>query len=101
MTRNRARTKQLVHIKALVSFNSIHKGDDAVVEITPRVQAWIDAGMVKVIEDGKDQARPGGAEPDADERVATGTVGSLPPGGEQGEGFGAGAYGSSPGLDQG
>lgn len=89
-----------VRVRALVSFSEIRQGDEADVEVNARVQGWINAGLV-VIVGGTGEAGPGSAEPDAPGGDPEGTEGSLPAGGEPGEGFGTGAYGSSPLVDQG
>ena len=99
MTRKR-KMSETVHVRVLVSFDAVRAGDVAHLERTPRVQGWIDAGLVEVL-DGKDQAGPGSAEPDDNERVTGGTEGSVPAGGESGEGFGAGGYGAVEVFDQG
>ena len=59
------RTVKTVHVRALHSFNEIQKDDEADLELTPRVQGWINAGLMEVLGGGADQAGPGGAEPAA------------------------------------
>lgn len=83
-----------VHVRARVSFNLIHKGDEAILELNPTVAGWIGAGYMEVIGGGEDQAGPGEPESDADEREPVGAEGSGPAGGEPGQDFGAGPYGS-------
>ena len=83
------------HVRVLVSFNGMRAGDEAEIELTPRVHGWIDAGLMEVLS-GPYSFGPGSAEPDDHERLEDGAAGSVPPGGESGEGFGAGAYGSAP-----
>lgn len=90
-----ARMKKTVHLRIRTSFNGMQIGDDAVVELNATVQGWLNAGVAEVIEDGEDQARPGGAEPDDDERLAAGAARGVASGGEPGQGFGAGSYGTS------
>ena len=98
MTRKR-KMSETVHVRVLVSFDAVRAGDVAHLERTPRVQGWIDAGLVEVL-DGTAEAGPGGAEPDDNERVTDGTQRSSSAGGEQGEGFGAGGYGTAESFDQ-
>ena len=87
-----------VRVRARVSFNGLHRGDEGDVIMNEVMQGWIDAGLMEVI-DGTGEAGPGGAEPDAHERVADGAAGSGEAGSEPGEGFGAGAYGAPSKLD--
>jgi hypothetical protein len=86
--------KRMLHVRVRISFNSMRKGDGAVVPDSPRVRAWIAGGLLEVIDGGEDQAGSGGAEQDAHERVADGAEGGGPTGGEPGQGFGAGEYGA-------
>lgn len=65
----------MAHIRVEAGFNGMRRGDEAVVELDARVQGWVNAGLVKVldwadsevelVDGGEDQAGPGGAEPDA------------------------------------
>lgn len=88
-----------VRLRVLVSFNGMRVGDEAEVAMSPLVQGWINAGMAEVVRGGKDQAGPGGAEPDVGEREPERVEDSVPAGGEPGQGFGAGAYGTPERLD--
>lgn len=88
-------------VRVLVSFNDVQAGDEAILPIDTRVQGWISAGLVEVVPDGTGAAGPGKPAKDDDKRVPAGTEGSLPTGGEPGEGFGSGAYGTAEGFDQG
>ena len=90
-----ARTTKTVRLRALKSFSGMHAGDVSSGELTPRVQGWINAGLAEVVTDGPNQARPGGAEQDTDERVPAGADSGVAAGGQPGEGFGAGSYGAS------
>jgi hypothetical protein len=89
-----AKRFETVHIHVLVSFGDVKAGDLAHLERTPRVQGWIDAGLVEVLDDGESEAGQGAAEPADDERVEGGAEGSIPASGEPGQSFGAGPYGS-------
>jgi hypothetical protein len=89
-----------VRVRVITSFNEMRQGDEAEIEINSIVQGWINAGLV-VIVDGTSPAGPGGAEPDAHGGDPKGAPGGVTPGGEPGEGFGTGAYGSAPIVDQG
>lgn len=89
-----------VHVRVLISFDDVKRGDDALLELTPRVREWIRIGLVEVL-GGEDPIGPGAAESDDHERVAKGTEGSVPTGSEPGEGFGTGAYGASEEFDKG
>lgn len=84
-----------VRIRVLTSFNGMVRKDEADVHLSARVQGWIDAGLVEVVDGGKDQARPGGTEPATDGGVPFGAGGGSTAGGEPGPGFGAGGYGAS------
>lgn len=42
----------MVTVRATVSFNEVHKGDVAWMELTPRVQSLIDGGYLTVLETG-------------------------------------------------
>lgn len=96
----RRKTLETIHVRVLISFGDVKAGDIAHLERTPRVQGWIDAGLVEVL-DGESEAGPGSADPDDREGLESGTADSVPAGGEQSEGFGAGAFGAAEGLDQG
>ena len=96
----RPKTKT-VHIRMRLSFNNMYEGDEAEVELTEKVQRWLDHGLAEVVGDGAGQARPSGAEPNDHERVPQGVDGGGPAGGAASQGFGAGAYGSPAGIDQG
>lgn len=89
------KTPHYVGLKVLTSFNGMHVGDTAEVELDARVRAWASAGLVEVVERGEDPSGPGRAESRDDEREQGGAAGGEPAGGEPGEGFGTGAYGAS------
>jgi hypothetical protein len=89
-----AKRFETVHIHVLVSFGDVKAGDLAHLERTPRVQGWIDAGLVEVLDDGESEAGQGAAESADDERVTDGAEGGEPAGGEPGQSFGAGPYGA-------
>ncbi len=83
-----------VRVRVLVSFNDVQKGDEAdLYGLNDLVQGWVNAGLVEVLS-GTDPTGSGAAESDADQRVQGGVEGSLPAGGDPGEGFGTGAYGA-------
>lgn len=82
----------------LVSFNNMYKGDTADVEMSDRVQGWVNAGVVRV--DGASQTGPSAAEPDHQGSVTLGTGDDIAPGDEPGEGFGSGGYGTAEGQHQ-
>lgn len=86
-----------IRIKIRTSFNDLVQGDEATLELTPRVQGWLDAGLAEVIPDGTGKARPGGAEQGDNERVTAGADGSGSASREPGPGFGTGGYGTSKG----
>lgn len=90
-----------VRVKARTSFNEIVQGDEATLELTPKVQGWINAGLVEVVNDGEAEAGPGSAEPDDNERVTAGADRSVKAGRQPGKGFGAGGYGAAEGQHQG
>lgn len=90
----RKKTPEYAAIRVRSSFNGMRKGDTATVELDERVQGWVRAGLVEVTGHGTDQAGPGGAEPDDYERVPEGAEGGEQAGGEPGQDFGSGAYGS-------
>lgn len=96
----RRKTSGPIHIRVLISFGDVKAGDIAHLERTPRVQGWIDAGLVEVL-DGEGEAGPGSTDTDDREGLEGGAAGSSPAGGEQSEGFGAGGYGTAEILDQG
>jgi hypothetical protein len=90
-----------VRVRALVSFNDVRAGDEAWLPWGERVHAWERAGLVELIDSevkeirrGESETGPGAVEPDTHERVAVGAEGSVPAGGEPGQDFGAGPYGS-------
>lgn len=95
------KTGARVRLRVLVSFNDLQQGESADVLLDARVQGWIKAGLVEVDAHGEDPAGQGSAEPDDHERVADGAARGEQAGGEPGEGFGAGSFGASAGLDQG
>lgn len=90
-----------VRVRVLKSFNGLRKGDESAAVMDERLKAWVDMGLLEVIDDGASAAGPGGAEQDNNECVQDGAPGSGPAGGEPGPGFGSGGYGSSEGFDQG
>lgn len=56
-----------VHVEAVLSFNTVRKGDKSWVELTPELDNHIHAGYLKVLEvepeddqDGKIEPGPGG-----------------------------------------
>lgn len=100
MTPRKKASQAPVRVRVRVSFNGMHKGSEATVELNDRIRAWVDAGLMEVLH-GEDPAGPSGAEPDDHERDAYGAPGSVATGGEPGQGFGTGAYGSSEKFDQG
>src|SRR5687768_5302027 len=85
--------RKMIRVRVLRSFNGMRKGDQAEVVSSDRVATWIKGGFMEAL-DGQNPAGPGSAEPHADERVADGTQGGSPAGGEPGQSFGAGPYGS-------
>ncbi len=95
-----ARALKYARVRVLTSFNGMRRGDEADVELNPRVQGWVNAGLVEVIGSGTGAAGPGGAEPDDHQRDAVRASGSGASGGEPGEGFGTGGYGTAEGFDQ-
>lgn len=95
MARKKAPTFDRAIVRVLVSFNNLHKGDEADVPWSDRVAAWVALGFVEVVPGGTDPAGPGGAEPDDDEREPVGAEGSEPTGSEPSPGFGESPYGSS------
>ena len=101
MTKQKTLRNTPARVRVLRSFNGMQAGDEGDVVVTDRIQAWINAGLLKVVEGGTDSAGPGSVEPDDHERVEDGVAGSVPAGREPGEGFGAGGYGTSAQLDQG
>lgn len=54
------------HIRARVSFNGMVAGDEAEVEVSERVQGWLNAGLVEEVGGGTHPTGPGGPESDAD-----------------------------------
>ena len=82
-----------VHVKVLVSFNDVKAGDEAFLRLDARLDAWVKGGLVEVL-DGTSTAGPGEPATDDHERLEGGAADSVPAGGEQGEGFGAGGYGA-------
>lgn len=88
-------TKKSVELRIRVSFNGMEAGDVCTVDLSPRVQGWINAGVAEVVDSGTDQTGPSSALPDDDERVTGGAEGGVPSGGEPGEGAGAGTDGTS------
>lgn len=83
-----------VHVRVLISFDDVKRGDIAHLKLTPRVREWIRIGLVEVIKDGEGEAGQGAAEQADDERVEGGAEGSIPASGEPGQSFGAGPYGA-------
>ncbi|MFE4535693.1 hypothetical protein ACFRKB_11495 [Streptomyces scopuliridis] len=70
-----------VRIEVLTSFNGMVAGDTGTVDLDERVQGWINAGLVKVVDSGTDQAGPSGAEQDdpGSEPQGTGDGGQTAP----------------------
>lgn len=91
-----ARTPKIktVRIRMRFSFNNVYEGDEAEVELTDKVQSWLEHGLAEVVDDGTDPAGPGSAEPHDHERDADGTAGGGTAGREPGKGFGTGSYGT-------
>lgn len=90
----RATMAKTVQLRARVSFNGVVEGDVFTVDLNPKVQGWLDVGVVEVWS-GEDQTGQGGAQPATDERVAGGAAGGVASSGEPGQGFGTGSYGAS------
>lgn len=59
-----ATVKKNVTIRLRTSFNNMYVGDESAVEMNDIVQGWLNAGLAEVVDDGTNQARPGGAEPE-------------------------------------
>lgn len=95
-----AKKPRTVRVRALLSFHDIRRGDESTVTLDPIVQGWINAGLVEVIDGGKDSPRQGSAKPNDSGSVATRTGNGSPASTEQGEGFGAGGYGATESVDQ-
>lgn len=79
-----------VRIRALLSFGTVVAGDEADLVLDQRVQGWINAGLVKVVDGGQDQAGPSGSEPDPAGGVETESGDGRPSGDEPGQGSGTG-----------
>ena len=94
---DKAPTAETVKVTVLIAFNGMYAGDTADTELTPAVQGWIDAGLVRV--DGADQVGPGRTVADDPRGVAAGARGGGAAGDEPSEGFGAGSYGAFAGVD--
>lgn len=94
------RRRKHVRVRVRISFNGLRRGDESLAVMDDRLQSWVNAGLVEVIGDGEDQTGPGRAESDNHERDPDGVARGGPAGGEPGEGFGAGGYGSSEEFDQ-
>lgn len=115
-----------IRIRIRTSFNDLVRGEEATLELTPKVQGWLNAGLAEEVReaaervvaeanalkplvepgwvratrgrsDGASKARPGGAEQGGNERVTTGADRSGPASSEPGPGFGTGGYGTSKG----
>lgn len=86
---------KMVRVEVIVSFSGMRRGDKSTLELTPRVQTWINAGLVRVVDGGKNPARSRRTESDAAGGVPFGAGDSSKAGDESGQGFGAGGYGSS------
>lgn len=78
-----------VRIRVLRSFGTVVAGDEADLALDQRVQGWINAGLVKVVDGGPDQAGPSGSEPDPEGGVPGETGGGRSSGDEPGEDPGA------------
>lgn len=89
----RPKTKT-VRIRMRFSFDNVYEGDESEVELTEKVERWLESGLAEVVDDGTDPTGPGGSEPDAHERDASGTDRGRQAGRQPGKGFGAGSYGS-------
>lgn len=74
-----------VHLRCLVSFNGIVKGETAVVEYVPVIRGWERAGWVEVNELGTGENRPGGPAQSDPGRVDERTEDGRAAGGEPGE----------------
>lgn len=119
-------TPKQVRIRIRTSFNDLVRGQEAALELTPKVQGWLDAGLAEEVKaaadvivaeakalrplvepewvratrrrsDGTGKARPGGAEQGDNERVTAGADRSGSASREPGPGFGTGGYGTSEG----
>ena len=90
---------ETVKVTVLIAFNGMYAGDTADTELTPAVQGWIDAGLVRI--DGANPVGPGRTVADDPRGVASGAGGSGAAGDEPSEGFGAGSYGAFAGFDPG
>lgn len=86
-----------LRIRVRTSFNDLVRGDEADLELTPKVQGWLNAGLVEVVPDGASEAGQSSAEPDDNERVPTGADRSVKASRQPGEGFGTGGYGTAKG----
>lgn len=91
-TPTQARAQARVRVR--VSFNGMRKGDEADIPWSDLAVAYVALGYLEVIDGGTDPAGQGGAEPDDAQRVPDGAEGGVPAGGEPGQDFGAGPYGS-------
>lgn len=88
-----------MRVRVLISFNGLVKGTVAEGTPTDRLKAYVDLGYLGVVDDGEDQAGPGGPATGDPGRVGTGAADSGASGGEPGQGFGAGGYGSAESFD--
>lgn len=95
-----AKKTKTVRVRATVSFHDIRRGDESTIALDPIVQGWINAGLLEVIDGGKDSARQGSAKPDDSGGVAARAGNGSAASAEQGQGFGAGGYGAAEGVDQ-
>lgn len=91
---------KVVRARVLRNFNGMRAGDEGEVPLTERLIAFVGLGLMKVVVDGgKDQAGPGRPAKGDAGRVGEGAADSGAPGGEQGQGFGSGGYGSAESFD--
>ncbi|MCL7377482.1 hypothetical protein [Streptomyces sp. 35G-GA-8] len=80
-----------VRIEVLTSFNGMVAGDTGAVDLNGRVQGWINAGLVKVVDaGGTNQVGPGGAEPNDPWSEPQGAGDGGPAASESGERAGPG-----------
>lgn len=93
-----------VQVTVRIAFNNLYPGDTSEVEYDDQIKAWESRGLVSVsdviekkVTRGTRKARPRTVEPADTGSVTHGAGDSGTPGDEQGEGFGAGGYGTSAG----
>lgn len=89
---SRARKTKFVTLRVRHSFNGMYAGDTATVELNERVQGWINAHVVEVIDTGAEvtdsaesETGPGGPEQGDPQRLQGGADGGRETRPEQGE----------------